>query len=400
MKILLSAFACDPTQGSESGYGWNWATGIAKAGIEVHCITRDVGRANIEAYPKPSNVTFYYIKLPFGLEKLYSFSIPTMYLYYLLWQWRAYKKGKSLNGKNKFSIVHHVTWGSYQLGSFMYLLPVKFIFGPAGGGQISPLKFKKYFGKHWRTEVVRNIISKVLQKYNPGFNKMVKCASVVWVSNNETYEMVNNLNPKSIKFTLDAALASNFIPSTIKTKTYSDSSLQLLWVGRFMPRKGGLLIIEIMEKIREFKDITLTIVGDGSQRDEIINSIKSKGLEKSVYLVGRVPYEEVKKYYGSHDAFLFTSLRDSCPAQLVEAMAFGLPIITLDLHGQSVIVNEETGFRCNCDSPEQAIINASDAIIKLYYDRSLLKKMSLAARKFAEQQSWDNKIDKIIKESY
>lgn len=40
MKILLSAYACDPVQGAEAAVGWNWARVLAGAGHEVWIITR------------------------------------------------------------------------------------------------------------------------------------------------------------------------------------------------------------------------------------------------------------------------------------------------------------------------------------------------------------------------
>ena len=40
MKILLSAYACEPGKGSEPGMGWHWALEIARLGHEVHILTR------------------------------------------------------------------------------------------------------------------------------------------------------------------------------------------------------------------------------------------------------------------------------------------------------------------------------------------------------------------------
>ena len=48
MRILLSAFACDPNEGSEAGVGWAWAYHLAKAGHEVCVLTRDYHRPVIE----------------------------------------------------------------------------------------------------------------------------------------------------------------------------------------------------------------------------------------------------------------------------------------------------------------------------------------------------------------
>src|ERR1700712_204754 len=140
-KLLLSVFACDPSIGSEDGNGWNWALGLADKGYEVHCLTRSVNQAGIESYPAPKNVTFHYIFMPMGTEKLFHAPGPAIYMYYMLWQWLAYKKAKGLHKTLNFDLAHHATWGSLQMGSFLYKLNLPFIFGPAGGGQKAPEAF-------------------------------------------------------------------------------------------------------------------------------------------------------------------------------------------------------------------------------------------------------------------
>jgi glycosyltransferase involved in cell wall biosynthesis len=399
-KVLLSAFACDPTHGSEPGNGWSWAIGLAREGFEVHCLTRYEGKEHIEANEVPLNLIFHYVKLPWRFEKLYALSQVSMYGYYVLWQWQAYRLAKSLHKEIGLDIAHHVTWGSVQLGSFMYKLPIPFIFGPAGGGQQSPLAFRSYFGESWSVEEKREKVSKLLLRYNPACKKMFSQASAIWVSNPDTAELVRNRTSSPVYYTLDAALSPLFFPKEFKQKNTQPQQLRLLWVGRFMPRKGVLLLLEVMEKLKEYKGIKLSIVGDGEQRDLLLASIKNKNLQESVTWKGKVSYEEVKGFYSSHDAFFFTSLRDSCPAQLIEAMAYGMPVVTLNLHGQAIIVSDETGFRCSSESPEVAIESLTQAILTLYNNASIFASMSKAAHSFALKQTWENKIKTIVAESY
>lgn len=399
-KVLLSAFACNPNLGSEEGNGWNWSVGLAKKGFEVHCLTRKIGKANIDAVSKPANLYFHYITLPFGLEKLYSNAKFGMYLYYMLWQLQAYKKARSLNKRLQFNIAHHVTWGSVQLGSFLYKLNVPFIFGPAGGGQISPIAFKHYFGKSWSVEEKRNLISSLLVKYNPACRNMLKSAAAVWVSNPETANLVKKIRFSEVNTTLDAALPNNFYSGDFYPKIPAKGTLKLLWVGRFMPRKGVLLILDVMERLKEYPGIVLTIVGDGEQREEILEGVKSKELDSTVIFTGKVPYDNVKEFYANNDVFFFTSLRDSCPMQIVEALTFGMPVVTINLHGQSIIINDQTGIRCPCNDPAEAVETLTNSILKLYYDSALVSKMSKSAYNYALNQTWDKKIETVINQSY
>jgi glycosyltransferase involved in cell wall biosynthesis len=229
---------------------------------------------------------------------------------------------------------------------------------------------------------------------------MVKNAAAMWASNPDTFNLMKKMDASHVYSTLDAALPSSFFPEVFIPKSNQKQVLNLLWVGRFMPRKGSLLLLEVMEQLVDYPGITLTMIGDGEQRDFFLESVKEKNLEDKVFLKGKIPFEEVKKYYQSHDVFFFTSLRDSCPAQLIEAMAFGMPVVTLNLHGQAIIVSDQTGFRCSCDSPEQTIKELKNAILTLYGNSELLTSMSHAAHNFALKQSWDNKIKAIVSQCY
>lgn len=399
-KILLSAFACNPTKGSEASYGWNWSKELSQKGYEVHCFTREVGKKDIESATPIPNLYFHYIKLPYGLESLYSRSQATMYLYYILWQWFLYKKAKSLHKKIGFDTAHHVSWGSIQLGSFIYKLNIPFIFGPAGGGQMAPEIFKRFFLHHWASEIKRERISYLLQKYNPACKNMVKRAKVVITSNPDTLNLAKKLGARQVDQMLDAALPDSFFPATLPERKKDTNKFELLWVGRFLPRKGILLVLEVMAQLKAYTDIVITVVGDGETKPEFLEAIDRMGLQKSVNWAGKVPYEKVKEFYATHDVFLFTSLRDSCPAQLVEAMAYGQPVITLDLHGQAQIVQENTGIKCTVKTVNACIEELKNAVLLLYTDRKKLKEYSKNAFTFAQQQKWPYRVSQITDRYY
>lgn len=391
---------CDPTKGSEPGNGWNWSVGVAERNFEVHCITSVFNKEVIEQHNRLTNLKFHYIKLPFGLQFLYSYSVPTMYLYYILWQWFAYLNVKKLHIRYKFDLVHHVTWGSIQMGSYLHKLNVPFLFGPAGGGQIAPKAFEMYFREGWKTEINRQRISNYFVNYNKNFKRMLKNARAILVTNPDTLDLVRSNGARNYQMILDAALPESFFHDKISYKNPEPNSLKLLWVGRMMPRKGLLLILDVMNELKGVSGISLTIVGDGEMMAEVRKKITDYDLNEQVNLVGKVSYSEVRKYYATHDLFFYTSLRDSCPAQVIEAMAFAMPVITLNLHGQAVIVNEKTGIRCSVNSPMQTIDELKNAILHLYNKPILVNQMSVNAYEFAKEQTWNKKIDLVVSKFY
>ncbi|WP_439339777.1 glycosyltransferase family 4 protein [Thalassobellus citreus] len=399
-KVVLSAYSCDPSKGSEPGNGFNWANQLSLYGHKVYCVTTSKGKAPIEAASQNnSNLEIAYIDLPFGLDKMYYWTQLGMYMHYLIWQWLAYKHVKKMHRIKNFDLAHHVTWGSLQQGSFLYKLPIPFIFGPAGGGQKAPEAFKDYFEEHWKTEIKREKISEILKKINPACKSMVKKAKVIFAANEDTLKMAKQMRANSVVPILDSALPIEYFKDAKLTFEGNREELKLLWVGRFLPRKGILLVLDVMRELINCPDITLTVVGDGDMKDAFLSKRKEYNLESQVNWIGRVSFEEVRSYYSTHDAFLFTSLRDSGGVQLIEAMVFGLPVITLNLHGQGLMINEDRGFTASVDSPEKTIKELAGFIKNLQKDRKELKRLSENAYRYALKQTLENKI-KYISENF
>ena len=229
---------------------------------------------------------------------------------------------------------------------------------------------------------------------------MLRKAAVVLASNEDTLRMAELAGASHVTLALDPGLPHWFFPDRNVAKVPEKGALKLLWVGRFMPRKGTLLLLDVMKELKDYPGITLTVVGDGAIREVFLKTAKRYGLDKTVNWKGRVPFAEVRGYYAEHDVFLFTSLRDSCPMQLVEAMAFGMPVVTLDLHGQGLIVDADRGIKCSCSTPDVALKNLKSALLELYNDPALVERLSEGAFRFAAGQVWEKKINSIVDRFY
>src|SRR5450756_1584249 len=111
-----------------------------------------------------------------------------------------------------------------------------------------------------------------------------------------------------------------------------------------LPRKALPLALDALAQVTY--PTTLTIVGSGLPETTVKAMISERGLDGRVFWAGRrLTMDEVRNAYQEHDAMLFTSVRETCGVQLLEAMAVGLPIITLDLHGASNLVPDHGGIK-------------------------------------------------------
>ncbi|RZK25893.1 MAG: glycosyltransferase [Flavobacterium sp.] len=402
MIVLLTAYSCCPNKGSEPGYGWNWALELSKKAEYVYCYTRSINRAEILNELKKleiKNLEFVFIDPSNFYERRYKSNKVGLYMHYIMWQWKAFRTAQKLKTAHKYSIIHHVSFASLQLGSFMYKLNLPVIFGPVGGGQFSPKNFKSYFGKYWKIEIARKITSKLLILLNPGTKGIIRNAEVVLVSNYDTKKLAEKLGAKNASLLMDPSLPTSFYPDKL-TFNASYDTLKILWVGRLMPRKGLKLVLDALSLIKTSVDFKLTIVGDGEMGEYVNIWLDELKLKEKVEWVGQIPFEHVKEKYLNSDVFILTSLRDTCPAQLLEAMAYGLPVITLDLHGSSLAVPDGTGLKIRPTTPSETKTEIAKSVQYLADNRELLSKMGKNAYQYASQQTWEQKVAYVYDNFY
>lgn len=120
----------------------------------------------------------------------------------------------------------------------------------------------------------------------------------------------------------------------------------IMTVGRLDKKKGINYLIDAMPKvIHKFPDVKLVIVGEGPEKDNLINQIKMLSLEGNIYMAGAVQNKELPKYYNRADLFVLPSLEEGLGVVLLEAMACGTPVIGSDVGGiPDVIIDGKNGF--------------------------------------------------------
>jgi glycosyltransferase involved in cell wall biosynthesis len=323
-KVLLSAYACSPIRGSEEGNGWSWALNLALQGYEVWCLTnvqdKEATLAELQRLGLP-NLHLVFVELAFNLDKvLFNPSSKTIYLHYYLWRRKAAGIALQLHKKMHFDVAHHVTYGSFQQGTFLWRLKnTRIIFGPVGGGQEALPAFKEYFGPAWKIERIRSLISKWSINFSTNLKNTVTRSHHILVTNQDTANIVQKVRtaqPRNVHLILD-----NAIPISMQDIQFIErepgKQLNLLWVGRMLPRKGLNLILHALSLVPKEINYTFTIVGGGEQYQFLEGWIKQYGLDPNrLRILGQIPFNEVIHHYEQADVFIFCSLRDSCPAQL------------------------------------------------------------------------------------
>ncbi len=398
LKVLVSAYACEPDKGSEPGVGWNWTKQIARF-HETWVITRANNRESIERELKKhpvANLHLVYYDLPKWLS-FWKKGPRGMHLYYFFWQIGIWRIAKKLNKMEKFDIVHHLTFGSVFLPTFMPLLDVPFVWGPIGGAEQVPRRFRKKWAILPRLkESLRDVLVRTLG-LNPLFRLPSGGASLILTKTEDTARCIPSRYAANVVVTCDVGIS----PEAPAQDGGGQAGLRVLLVGSLEAWRGFDLALQSFALAAEnIDEMKLIILGTGSEMAHLTQLAGVLGIQDKVLFAGKVRQQQYREYLRTSDIVMNPCLKEGGVTVLFDSLMCGKPVVCLDVAGSSRIIRDECGIRVNLTTPEDVVRNMASALEKLACDQSLRKRMGEWGREFIlREYSWGKKGD-FIRELY
>ena len=111
------------------------------------------------------------------------------------------------------------------------------------------------------------------------------------------------------------------------------------FVGELSHRKNQLFLLQATQRLKEKNiPIRLCLIGEGNTRELLQDEIRALGLEDSVFLVGSS--SKVNSFLSITDLYVSASISEGLPFNVMEAMAYGLPILASDVKGQRDLLED------------------------------------------------------------
>lgn len=172
----------------------------------------------------------------------------------------------------------------------------------------------------------------------------------------------------------------------------------LLYVGRLIRRKGLEWLIRAMASIKKTDpatDIRCILVGEGEDRGYFTELIRGLDISERVILMGAMNQAELVYLYRQADLFVLPSLSEVCPTVVLEAMYFGLPVITTDIPGV-----RDHFSSCALLVPPRDDQALAEAILTLSEDTDLSKRFARRGQDLVRNEyTWEN-VSKNYEEIY
>lgn len=172
------------------------------------------------------------------------------------------------------------------------------------------------------------------------------------------------------------------------------------FIGSFYHYEGIDILIEAFsEMLRKNKDIILMLVGDGPEYAIVREKARNKRLNGRVIFTGKVPHNDIKKYYSVMDVLVYPrrSMRLTelvTPLKPLEAMALGKIVAGSDVGGiRELIKDGKNGVLFKPDSAE----SLSAKILELLSDSEKMQTLSRGAVDYIRRErSWDKIVRQYI----
>ena len=133
---------------------------------------------------------------------------------------------------------------------------------------------------------------------------------------------------------------------TLKSELGLAGKTVLGFLGSFYAYEGLVFLVETLPMILQNKpDIRLLLVGGGPEEQKLKQRVQQLGLQDTVIFTGRVPHEQVQRYYGLIDLLVFPrmSMRLTdlvTPLKPLEAMAQNKVVLASDVGGHKELIQD------------------------------------------------------------
>ncbi len=172
---------------------------------------------------------------------------------------------------------------------------------------------------------------------------------------------------------------------------------QILFLGEIGARKGGYDFADIIKNtVEKVQDAKFLICGSGSNEDEnnIKTQIRDKKIDSNTEFLGWVRGNTKEKCLNESSLFMLPSYQEGLPMSILDAMAYGLPIVSTNVGGIPQLVESgKSGYLFNPGDSVSIADGICDFLTnKYFYSEASFNSLRIAKEKFG----FENHLKKLI----
>lgn len=389
--------------GSEHAVGWNLVSRLARQ-HPILLITQDNEyRAAVESGVEKLRGDGAYIKVFFvrhgattdGRKNNLRFFY---YLTYVTYQLRVLALAKMLMKTYRIVATHHLTIVGFREPGFLWQLNVPFIWGPVGGLVFAPRVLFSDLSRKMRVfQGIRNLLTWIQFSVSPRVRLAYRAASenggFIAATPDIGERFQRRFGGRYVWIPETGSNCGLDAPAHVDDPT-TDRPLELLWLGGLLDIKPLGILLDAISLVPDHRRrIRLSVVGDGDARKRFEQQAKKLGVNAS--FAGWVNHEEAKRQFSDADLFVLLSIKDLTTNVVFESLGAGVPVVCLDHHGYSSIVDDSCGCKIPLLPPAELRQRLAQVLLRFLENPKLLEPLREGALRRAALFTWDKNAEAI-----
>ena len=398
LRVLVSAYAVSPAEGSEPGLGWNVCSRLAAHhDVTVLCAPgcagedRSAFRRAIDAHGPVAGMTVHYVPHP-ALSRLFQRENgvarrTVYYAGYAAWQRAAFRAARELHERHPFDLVHHLNITGYREPGYLWKLDAPFVWGPVGGASDVPWSFLPLMSWPDRCYyVARNVINAVQMRTARRCRRAAERAAHVWAIGEDNRRMVERRWGRDAEAVIESGAA--VVPGVTPRRCDGRRPLRVVWSGHHLGRKALPVLLRAIA-VAPAVDVECVILGAGPETGRWQAEAESLGIAGRVRWTGMLSRDAALDEVRRADVMAFTGVQEGTPHAVLEALSLGVPVVCHDACGMAVAVDGTCGIKVPMQSPAVSVGAFAAALAHLASRPDEVHRLSVGAIERASELSWD-----------
>jgi glycosyltransferase involved in cell wall biosynthesis len=387
-NVLLIAHSCEPGRGSEWGTSWAFVNEMARhqpVWVIVHSDCRERLDAHLRSQPSPFPIHVKYVEMPRWLGWMRNSAYALHNIHYYLWQGQAGRMARAWHREVGFDVVQHISysrWWMASAGAALVRDGVKFIFGPCVGGESIPKCFRNRVPWRARWSEFQRHVARFVWQRDPALARCIRGADIVVGGTPASIDGMSAYGPRRIEVLTAAMITDTSLIDAARPLRESrrpDHVLRVCSVGGALYTRGIDLILKAIAQ-SGIEQIHYTHCCGGPALESLKRLAVELGIAHKVTFTGETNQARNLQYVAASDVLVHLALRDS-QGVVPEALALGVPVIALDHHSMSPILDDTVGHKVPMDehtTPESVIADVARTLQRYSQDRTALARLSRA----------------------
>jgi glycosyltransferase involved in cell wall biosynthesis len=252
---------------------------------------------------------------------------------------------------------------------------------------LKSLKAKEYLLQH-----IKYFFNELQIMITSRPKKAARKASVVWCVDELAQKIIKNWGGKTDLLQETGLNIIRDSHSLEKSNFVQTRVLNLVWSGNITTGKALTILIDALLQNKEL-NFNLVVLGDGPLLQELVE--KAQPINHKINWKGWLSREEAISYVKTADLLIHTSLKEGTPHSILEAIAYGIPVVCHDTCGMGVVVNKKNGFKIPYKDYHTSIKYISNLLQSISENPEILIAKKKTITETIPSLTWDAKVSYI-----